>query len=60
MAAVLALPRTGLIGALVPLVAWGMAYATVPAVMTCGGVAAAVAGLVILGAGRRAPDRAFR
>jgi len=33
---------------------------SVPAVMTCGGVAAAVAALGIAGAGRRAPDRAFR
>ncbi|WP_206785549.1 MFS transporter [Amycolatopsis sp. MtRt-6] len=106
-AAVLVLPHTGPIGALVTLVAWGVAYGavpvysqawfareapdapeaatalftasfqatisagalaggfvvdavSVPAVMTCGGVAAAVAGLVILGAGRRSPDRAFR
>ncbi|HET6706439.1 MFS transporter [Amycolatopsis sp.] len=106
-AAVLVLPHTGPIGALVTLVAWGVAYGavpvysqawfareapdapeaatvlftasfqatisagalaggfvvdavSVPAVMTCGGVAAAVAGLVILGAGRRAPDQAFR
>ncbi len=33
---------------------------SVPAVMTCGGVAAAVAALAIRGAGRRSPDRAFR
>ncbi|MDX3195248.1 MFS transporter [Streptomyces sp. MN03-5084-2B] len=106
-AAVFALPHTGPVGALVTLVAWGVAYGavpvcsqawfaraapdapeaatvvftasfqatisagalaggfvvdavSVPAVMTCGGVAAAVAALGIAGAGRRAPDRAFR
>jgi predicted MFS family arabinose efflux permease len=33
---------------------------SVPAVMTCGGVAALLAAVVIQGAGRPAPDRAFR
>ncbi|SEC96482.1 Predicted arabinose efflux permease, MFS family [Amycolatopsis tolypomycina] len=106
-AAASVLPHTGPIGALVTLVAWGVAYGavpvysqawfareapdapeaatvlftasfqatisagalagglvvdavSVPAVMTCGGVAAAVAALGILGAGRRSPERAFR
>ncbi|MEU4521847.1 MFS transporter [Amycolatopsis sp. NPDC024027] len=60
--AVFALPHTGPIGALVTLVAWGTAYGAVPvpAVMTCGGVAALLAAVVIHGAGRPAPDRAFR
>ncbi|MEV6441394.1 MFS transporter [Amycolatopsis sp. NPDC051716] len=105
--AVFALPHTGPIGALVTLVAWGVAYGavpvysqawfaraapdtpeaatvlftasfqatlsagalaggfvadavSVPAVMTCGGVAALLAAVVIQGAGRPAPDRAFR
>ena len=104
---VFALPHTGPIGALVVLVAWGMAYGavpvcsqawfaraapdapeaatvlftssfqatlsagalaggfvvdavSVPAVMTCGGVAAALAALAIRGTGRPASDRAFR